>query len=1229
MGTAARDSASTARRTARTGRGRGGEAVSASMIAAGRLSRPLLLLAKIILPIALVAAIACAVVYVRLLNGPISLKFLAGPIARSIAVELPDTVVAIDDAVVSFTSDGSVEFRLRNVRLSDRDGAPIAIAPQAAFSVSHDALWSGRIAPSRIVLIEPRMLVFYSPERGLALSFSRPGEPEAAQPDRTAALPAQPTQQLQPLDLSRLVANANAKARKRADATSYLTDIGIRNATVIFDNAGQQTLWRIIEADLDLEHKKRRSTIDGSMSVASSAGPWQLAFRIEESEKEQSIVVSTTLRDMVPRAIADIAPQLSGLAAIQAPVSAQARLTIGGDGQLQEMSGRLQLAQGPVVMPGAPETSIAVENGIFDLSYDRLSGRVELTDGVLIWGGGRVALRGSARRVGPPDGRANWAIELRSTDGVLSAPDLGDARVRLDEASLTALVDTETGRMRQTQLLMRAAGTQISVSGAGSLDDDGRSLQIDGQISPMALPTLKAIWPKWLAPRARQWVGKHVTKGQLQATSFKMIGSPRAFKTATAGKDQRLTLSMEASNLQVVPVSGMAPVDAPRALLRVEGSNLEIAIPDAAIATAPNRRIALKGGRLAATEIMGERPAADLTFRAQGNVAAALDFVTQEPIAIPRSLLPFSEGVEGKVDGSIKLQFPLIEDVPSSEMKTEAKVTMTDLKARQFIGTRDLQGGRIILDVSENALEAKGDLLIAGVNTRLAWQRIFGGAEDQQPPLRLTASLDNSDRTQLGLDINHIIQGELPIEVLVSRDQRNEPQVRVRADLTNADMTLQTLAWRKPPGRSASMQFDVAKGTKHKTELQNFKLVGDDIAIDGWLALDAQNKLREFLFPDFSINVVSRLEMQGTLRQDNVWDMRVRGSTYDGRDYFKSLFAVGQSTEQAAGSKDQAGIDLRAEIDNVLGQSESTLKGVRVQLSRRQGKLSQLTARGTLEGGRTLEVNMKPAGNGPRMLEARSDDAGRLFKLVGFYPNMQNGRMKLDVNLDGRGPVEKNGILYVEAFQVLGDPIVSEVLQISGESGQPEQTDRRGAKPKFVRQVFEFDWMRAPFSVGNQQFVIDDSEIRGPLVGAVIRGKADFRARQVSIGGTYVPLQGLNSAIGAIPGLGQLLAGPRGEGVLGITFAIQGPMAQPQVIVNPLSLIAPGIFREMFQMTNPTPGITPAQPRDTRPKAATPAATKSSSTPIVAPPGAASGPASAPQIQDGWTSGTSTTPKKK
>ena len=203
------------------------------------------------------------------------------------------------------------------------------------------------------------------------------------------------------------------------------------------------------------------------------------------------------------------------------------------------------------------------------------------------------------------------------------------------------------------------------------------------------------------------------------------------------------------------------------------------------------------------------------------------------------------------------------------------------------------------------------------------------------------------------------------------------------------------------------------------------------------------------------------------------------------------------------------------------------------------------------------------------MLTAESDDAGQAFKLVGFYPNVQGGRLRLEIDLEGRGDAEKSGVLWVDNFRVLGDPIVSEVYSSAG-SAPPDTTSR---KRKVEREVFEFQRLKAPFSIGHGQFVLDDSYVRGPLLGASIRGKVDYNSRSINLGGTYVPLQGINSAFCEIPLVGPIVSGFDCQGVFGITYAIQGSMSQPQVLVNPLSMFTPGILRAIMEMTNPNPQV--------------------------------------------------------
>ena len=88
------------------------------------------------------------------------------------------------------------------------------------------------------------------------------------------------------------------------------------------------------------------------------------------------------------------------------------------------------------------------------------------------------------------------------------------------------------------------------------------------------------------------------------------------------------------------------------------------------------------------------------------------------------------------------------------------------------------------------------------------------------------------------------------------------------------------------------------KVTAYKTELRNFRLIGDNIAIDGWVGLGPDHHPMEYHFPHFSINVVTNMDVQGTMRPGRVWDVKARGKTYDAKELFHSLISFGQVSDR-------------------------------------------------------------------------------------------------------------------------------------------------------------------------------------------------------------------------------------------------------------------------------------------------------------------------------------------
>jgi hypothetical protein len=120
--------------------------------------------------------------------------------------------------------------------------------------------------------------------------------------------------------------------------------------------------------------------------------------------------------------------------------------------------------------------------------------------------------------------------------------------------------------------------------------------------------------------------------------------------------------------------------------------------------------------------------------------------------------------------------------------------------------------------------------------------------------------------------------------------------------------------------------------------------------------------------------------------------------------------------------------------------------------------------------------------------------------------------------------------------------------------------------------------MLVPFSITQSQFQLHDAAINGPVIGATIRGRIDFARETLALSGTYVPLYGFNAVLGVVPVLGELLKGRENEGVFGITFAVQGRTTNPDVIVNPVSMLAPGFLRQIFEFEN-APAQAPEQPQ--------------------------------------------------
>jgi AsmA-like C-terminal region/Protein of unknown function len=1135
-----------------------------------------------------VGLVAIVLGYGRLARGPVSLSSLVPSIETAINGELGDLHVEIDDAILQRAPDGpGVLFRLRNIRLIDNTGAILAQAPLAAIGMSGSALLSGRLAPGSVDFIGARLLLFYDSHQGLALSFSRPSAIEAEAPIR-GSLPAgevakggaevapeiiiakRPEDSVkggEVLDVTRTVAEVFERARK--GSTSYLTRFGVKDALIVLSQDGTQTSWQVPDFSIDLEHHGQRSSLVGQANFASSKGDWQLELRTTQQPRRQTLSITALTQNLVPSGLSGNFPALGVLRTLDLVVNGESTVELSNSGEFLSGEGKFELEAGQITPPWDRDSPLRIDGGQLNLRYLKQDDVIEIASSTLRWGQSKVVISGEFRPERDASGiPVLWNFVVRADEAMLAVEEFGLSPMPIDEWEARGSIVPKEGRVTLSDFAIRSGDASIRLSGSLVDMPNAGEVHLTGEISPMPVDTLKRFWPKFLAGKARGWVLERVAGGQVGGGRFSVNLGPGDLAKIEGGGNippESVRVELDFVGMSIAYISGMPPILTGASTLTIAGVEFAVGIPAARIVVPSGEEIALREGRFFIPDLRDDPQEGEITFRAAGATSTVLELLDHQPLGYIESVGLKPDFLGGTADGGFTLTMPLLANLQFNQIKFRGAARLDDAITSNLVANVEMAGSALDVNLTEQSIEAKGEISIKGVPAELAWQRIFNMPDERQPPIRITARLDAGARDRLGLKINHLVQGPTPVVLRIARLEEGAlPLMNLQADLTDAQILFGGLGWTKSAGRTANLQLDIVTKPDGSIDLENFKLLGDDIDIQGGIALDPAQRLKEFYFSDFSVNRLTHVEISATVRADQVLDIRAEGPSYDGRQFFQSLFSAGQfdgSVEPA----EPFGVDLTARVGTVTGFYDTTAKNVEVSLKKRNGRLVALAARGDLDGNTPFAVQLDPS-KGARLITAEARDAGAAFRLVGFYPSVEGGEASLQVSLDSGGPGTKSGTLWAREFNVLGDSVVNDVL--TDPNSAAVLGDR---KQQVVRQRIFFNQLRAPFTVGGGKFRLKDAYMNGPMLGATMRGAVDFKAQTVDLGGTYVPLYGLNSALGSIPILGRVLVGRQGEGVVGITFAIKGKLDEPQVLVNPMSVMTPGIFRQIFEFTGSVP----------------------------------------------------------
>ena len=195
-----------------------------------------------------------------------------------------------------------------------------------------------------------------------------------------------------------------------------------------------------------------------------------------------------------------------------------------------------------------------------------------------------------------------------------------------------------------------------------------------------------------------------------------------------------------------------------------------------------------------------------------------------------------------------------------------------------------------------------------------------------------------------------------------------------------------------------------------------------------------------------------------------------------------------------------------------------------------------------------------------RRLSALGPDAGLLLSAFAGFDNISGGALRLNGAAPPLGqPGGVSGEIEVDGFTLNRMPLLARILAAGSLEGLGGLLSGQGIG--FERLESQFVW---------QDGILEMREARvaGPSLGATWNGLVDFSDERLTVNGTLLPSYGVNSILGSVPVLGELFTSRQGEGVIGVTFSVSGPFSETRVTANPLSALAPGVFRRIFEGTS-------------------------------------------------------------
>jgi len=786
------------------------------------------------------------------------------------------------------------------------------------------------------------------------------------------------------------------------------------------------------------------------------------------------------------------------------------------------------------------------------LTYDFKNNRFEILPSEVLFGSTRIPFEAviSDRPTDDTNQDHGFQFSWLTSGGLVDVKASGEEPLPFDyiaEGNFTP----KTNRMTFGKLQLSTPGGVMVGSSAIHFTGLSPEISFAGEANILTTQAIKQLWPFWIAPKVRKWALANVFDGQISKASVEVFIPKDRMHLAPGHMDldeTQLKMAFDGEKMRINLPGDMPPLRDVVGHFDMKGPRLNIDIASAG-AFLPSGRVAKIDDTIFEIRESHVRPLlADLSLNISGKVDALAEIASLKPIEALKTTEFVADDFSGNAQVQLSATFGMIREQDPPPPVWKADIDLVDSGLSKPLMGRKITGvnGKLLLDPLAANLVGKGK--VDGIDVKIDATVPVKPDSDAKRDIAISSTLGNKELKTLAPGVSAFVQGAVGLEYR----QTTADDQTIKLDLANASLTVPWIGWSKGGGvpAKASFSMQTAAGV---TQINDLTFSGDGFGLAGKMEMGKQG-LNSATFSSVKLSAADNFALSVKKKNED-YRVAVTGKSMDMRPILAKL-----KNQAPASNDDTSNLQVTADLDRATGFQNEAINNLNLEFGSNSGSLTRLAISGVSDSGQAIVANLAADGDG-KSVQLTAGDAGALARFTDIYKNMQNGLMNM--RLKQRGPGSWVGNVDIRKFQLLNEDRLQTIVSTpAGENGKSlndaVKRDIDVRSEKFARGF-------ASLVIKNGVIQIDNGVVRGEQVGATFQGTVRDANGKTEITGTFMPAYGLNRLFAELPLIGIILGNGRDRGLLGITFKLSGPFEKPQLIINPLSIIAPGVFRSIFE----------------------------------------------------------------